>query len=50
MNHLDKKRQDIIKGLALSRKKLLDFKKEKNTPIVISKNGKAIQVKVEDFK
>lgn len=49
MNNLDKKRQNIIKGLSLSRKKLIKFKKEKNSPIAISKNGKIVTVNVEDL-
>jgi sulfur carrier protein ThiS len=37
----------ISKGLKLAYKKLLAFKKQKNTPLVISKDGKIVKLKPE---
>ncbi len=39
-------REKIIKGLEINREKLLEFKKEKNSPLVISKNGEIMEVEV----
>ena len=49
MNHKKKStldREKIIKGLEINREKLLEFKKEKNSPLVISKNGEIMEVEV----
>ena len=36
--------EKVLKGLAIAHKKMIEFKKQKGTPIVISKNGKVIEV------
>ena len=36
--------EKVLKGLAMAHKKMIEFKKQKGTPIVISKNGKVIEV------
>ncbi len=36
--------EKVLKGLAIARKKMIEFKKQKGTPIVISKNGKVVEV------
>ena len=36
--------EQVLKGLAMAHKKMIEFKKQKGTPIVISKNGKVIEV------
>ncbi|MEX0812271.1 MAG: hypothetical protein WD048_08645 [Chitinophagales bacterium] len=43
LNELEKL---VRKGLENSYMKLLKFKKQKNTPLIISKNGKVVEVKV----
>ena len=41
---LQKEREKIVKGLELTYKKLIEFKKSKNSPLVISRNGKVIEL------
>lgn len=41
-------REKIIKGLEKTYEKLLEFKKQKNSPLVISKNGKIVEVGVKN--
>lgn len=36
----------VRKGLENSHKKLLEFKTQKNTPLIITKNGKIVELKV----
>ncbi|UZO81020.1 hypothetical protein NBT05_00725 [Aquimarina sp. ERC-38] len=45
---LAEQRKKIIKGLELAYQKLIEFKKSKNSPLVISKDGKVI--KLDPFK
>ena len=35
---------EIIKGLELAYERMVEFKKSKNSPIVISKNGKVVKL------
>ena len=35
--------QQIIKGLALAHKRMIEFKKQKNSPVVIAKDGEIIE-------
>ena len=37
-------RNKIIKGLEASYKKLVEFKKQKNSPVVVSRNGEIVEV------
>ena len=37
-------RDKIIKGLEESYKKLVEFKKQKNSPMVVSKNGEILEI------
>ena len=39
----------IMKGLEISFQKLLEFKKQKNSPLVVMRNGKIVQIMAEDF-
>lgn len=36
---LKEKREKIIKGLELAYKKLVEFKKQKKSPMIVSRNG-----------
>ena len=36
----------VRKGLQNSYKKLLEFKRQKNTPLIYSKDGKIVEVKI----
>ncbi len=38
-------RDKVIEGAKRSRKKLIAFKREKNSPLVVSKNGKIVHLK-----
>lgn len=39
----------LVKGLKEVKKKLLKFKKDKNSPLIISKDGKVVEVDAEDM-
>ncbi len=39
----------VMKGLELSFQKLLEFKKQKNSPLVVMRNGKIVEIMAEDF-
>ncbi len=39
----------IMKGLEISFQKLLEFKKQKNSPLVVMRNGKIVKIMAEDF-
>ena len=41
---LAEQRKKIIKGLELTYKRLIEFKKSKNSPLIISENGKIIEL------
>ncbi|UOY04988.1 hypothetical protein L0P88_13610 [Muricauda sp. SCSIO 64092] len=47
---LDALEAKISKGLTIARKKMIAFKKYKNTPVVVSSNGKVIHVRPEDME
>lgn len=36
--------QKVIKGLEEAYRLMIEFKKRKNTPVIISKNGKVVEV------
>ena len=36
--------QKVIKGLEETYRLMIEFKKRKNTPVIISKNGKVVEV------
>lgn len=40
----------VSKGLKIAHKKMLEFKKYKKTPVVISRNGKVVRVPPEYFE
>ncbi len=40
----------VSKGLRLSYAKLLEYKKQKNSPLIVSKDGVIVQIKVDDSK
>lgn len=39
----------ITKGLELAHKKLLEFKRQKKSPLIVSKDGKVIEIFVDDI-
>lgn len=39
----------IMKGLEISFQKLLEFKKQKNSPLVVMRDGKIVKIMAEDF-
>ncbi len=41
---LKEQRAKIVNGLELTYKRLIEYKKRKNSPLVISKNGKVIEL------
>ena len=41
---LKEKRERIIRGLELTYQRLVEFKKLKNTPIIVSKDGKILEL------
>jgi hypothetical protein len=43
-------RDKILKGLEISFQRLLEFKKQKNSPLVVVRDGKIVKIKVEDYK
>ena len=50
MNNIDKDtafREKIIAGLELAYQRLLEFKKQKKSPLVIMKDGKIVKVMVK---
>lgn len=48
-NEVSDLRTKIIKGLDLTYKRLIEFKKNKNSPIIIEKDGKIIELSAEDL-
>ena len=47
---LKEQREKIVKGLELTYQKLVEFKKSKNSPLIVSKNGKVTAVKPEQVQ
>ncbi len=41
--------EKIMKGLEISFQKLLEFKKQKNSPLVVVRNVKIVKIMAEDF-
>lgn len=41
---IKERRDKIIRGLELAYEKMIEFKKSKNTPLVVSKNGKVVEI------
>jgi sulfur carrier protein ThiS len=46
MKGLEKK---VIKGLELTYRKLIEYKKYKNSPVIVSKNGKVVSIDPNDM-
>ena len=42
--------EEIIEGLNISTEEMIKFKKSKNSPIVISKNGEIVHVNPHEFE
>lgn len=42
--------KDIIEGLTLSTEAMIKFKKSRNSPIVVSKDGKIVHVNPHEFQ
>ena len=49
MENKDDLKKQFIKGLKLAYKRMVAFKREKNSPIIISKNGKIIELNANDI-
>ncbi|MFT6970536.1 MAG: hypothetical protein ACJAXX_001102 [Roseivirga sp.] len=45
-NKLTELENKVRKGLEDSYKKLLEFKRQKNSPLIISKDGKIVELKI----
>ena len=43
-------RDKILKGLEITFQRLLEFKKQKNSPLVVVRDGKIVKIEVEDYK
>jgi len=43
------KRERIIRGLEKAYEKLIRFKKEKNSPLIVSKNGKIVELDANEI-
>ncbi|WP_157494132.1 hypothetical protein [Fulvivirga imtechensis] len=43
-------RDKIIKGLEETYRKLIEFKKQKKTPIVVSKNGEIVEINPNEIQ
>jgi len=41
--------EKVIKGLEKSHKKMLQFKKQMNSPLIVSKEGKVVEIKAENI-
>ncbi|MDH5381822.1 MAG: hypothetical protein OEW75_13270 [Cyclobacteriaceae bacterium] len=39
----------VIKGLEKSHKAMLQFKKQMNSPLIVSKEGKVVEIKAESI-
>ncbi|UCS94007.1 hypothetical protein KZP23_02955 [Echinicola marina] len=44
MNKADNTTEKIIKGLEETYKKMVEFKKQKNSPLVVYKDGKIVEL------
>ena len=42
--YLKEERDKIVKGLEESYRKLVEYKKHKNSPLIVSRNGKIVKV------
>ena len=47
---LDEQSLKIIKGLELAYERMVKFKISKNSPIVVSKNGKIVEIGPQDIE
>lgn len=43
--NLQELEEKVKKGLEIARKKMIEFKRQKGTPIVVSRDGKVVEVK-----
>ena len=46
--HIDRKTK-ILKGLELTYEKLIAFKKQKNTPLVVKRGNKIVHIEAKDL-
>lgn len=46
-NHLDEQTQKILRGLEKSYQKLVEFKKYKKSPLIVSKDGVIVEIQPE---
>lgn len=41
---LNEQREKIVRGLELTYKRLIKFKKDKNSPLIVSRNGEVVEL------
>jgi hypothetical protein len=49
-NQLDEQTQKILRGLEKSYQKLVEFKKYKKSPLIVSKNGVIVEIQPEKIQ
>ena len=42
--------EKLAKGFEEAYRKMIEFKKYKNTPVIVAKNGKVVKLKPQDVK
>lgn len=42
-------REKILKGMELTHKRLIQYKKERNSDLVVSKDGKVVRIPAKDL-
>ena len=47
---LDDLEKMLVRGLKEVKKKLLKFKKDKNSPLIVSKDGKVVEIDAEKME
>lgn len=48
-DNVQEEKEKILKGLRIAYKKMLEFKKQKGSELVISHKGKVLKIKPKDF-
>ena len=41
--------EKVIKGLEEAYRRMAEYKKQKNSPLIVSKDGKVVEIKPEDI-
>lgn len=48
-NSLQELEEQVIKGLEKAYKRMVEFKKQRNSPLIVSEDGKVVEIKPEDI-